>query len=228
MEDLVQGDPATLREVEEIVRPQMTKWAATYTQGAPGMELILGASVRAPWAPERHLRGGVGLYHCEPPNTMNLKHFLESDPSSYIGIGQGSSITDPLYRSLFGEMRDPKTCLKQIAYLMYRAKKDFAHACGGDTTAVFLRESDPAAFEIAPIWMQTAETAGVLFDNLLHLAGDAILSPTKRNSMASCDQLRSLMETMTAFRSRRFCTVFNQEICNDGVVRQFPQKLEDE
>jgi hypothetical protein len=222
MEDLVKDDPSTLREVEGIVRPQMAKWAAAYPYGAPNTELILGASVSAPWVPDRQNRGGLGLYFCQPPNTMNLQHFLDPDPSIYIGIGQGSSITDTLYKGLFGSMTDPKTCLKQIAYLMYRAKKDFANGCGGDTTAVFLRESEPAAFEIAPIWMQTAETASVLFDNLLNIASSAILSQTKGNAIAVCDHFRSVVETVTALRIRRFCTMFNQEICDDGIVRQFP------
>jgi hypothetical protein len=228
MEDLKHDDPATLREVEEIVRPQMTKWAAAYTQGAPGVEFILGASVRAPWVPERHLRGGVGLYHCEPPNTMNLKHFLEPDPSIYIGIGQGATITDPLYQTLFRSITDPKTCLKQVAYLMSRAKKDYANMCGGETIAVFLRESEPAAFEIAPIWMQTAESSSVLFDDLLNIASLAILSSNKNNAMAVCDHFRLAVEAMAAYRSRRFCTMFNQEICEDGIIRQFPQRLGDE
>jgi len=115
MGDLVQSDPSTLREVEGLVRPQMAKWAAAYPYGVPNTELILGASVSAPWVPERQNRGGLGLYFYQPPNTMNRKHFLESDPSTYIGIGQGSSIADPLYKSLFGSMTGPKTCLKQIA-----------------------------------------------------------------------------------------------------------------
>jgi hypothetical protein len=228
MEDLVQGDPATLRETEDLVRPRMARWAAAYPYGIPNVELILGASTPAPWAPERQNCGGVGLYFCQPPNTMNLRNCLEPDPAIYAGIGQGSTITDPLYKSLFGSMPGTKTCLKQIAYLIYRAKLDFANGCGGDTTAVFLREQQPAAFEIAPIWMQVAESTSAMFDGVLRVAASAVLSPTLEESMAMCDLFRSDLEFLKGYRARRFCTMFNQEICEDGVVREFPVDLPSE
>ena len=224
-EDLVAGDPATIREVEELVRPRMARWVAAYTRHLPEIELILGVSVRAPWVPERNLRGGVGLYFCQPPNTMLLKDFLESDPSTYVGIGGGAFVTDPIFSHFFRSMTHPKAALKQIAYMMYRAKRDHGAYCGGRTNSVFLRETDPAAFEILPVYMDRAENVGAMLEHVFSIASDAALSPTIERAEEHCDHLRSYLGLMRGSRELRFLTQFNQEICEDGIVRQLaPEK----
>jgi hypothetical protein len=224
MNDLVESNPISLQQVEELARPQMTRWAATYLHSTPNIELILGASILDSETSGKN-RGRIGLYFCQPPNTMNRVQFHGSNPETYIGIGQGASITDPLYRGLFDSIAGPKTCLQRIAYLMYRAKKDYANGCGGDTTAVFLRESPPGAFEIAPVWMQGAEITSASVDKGLSLASSAILSPTLENAEAICDLFRAQVRNMSGFRSRTsiFTTLDYDEICDDGIVRPLPK-----
>jgi hypothetical protein len=218
-EELLRSDLRTLRDVENTVRPVMGRWSASHPHGPPLGDFILGAALSTPWTPDRSTCGGLGLYHCEPPASITRKHFLEPVPSTYVAIGEGASITDPLHKSLFGSMTNPTVCLKQVAYLMYRAKKDFASACGGGTTAVFLRQSNPAAFEIAPIYMDVAEQYSALFDSTLSTAGTAILSSTLEDSMKMCELFRSFVEAMSGYREARFLTRFNQEICDDGSIR---------
>jgi hypothetical protein len=101
-------------------------------------------------------------------------------------------------------MTNPAVCLKQIAYLMYRAKKDFASACGGRTTAVFLRASEPTAFEVAPIYMQGAEDASSLFDSTVSTAGTPILCSTMEEAGKMGDLFRPFVELMDGYRSKDF------------------------
>jgi hypothetical protein len=216
-EELLAIDPATLREVEDVVRPQMAKWAAAYTHNLPEIELILAASVRAPWAPERHLRGGIGLYFCQPPNTMLLKHY-PPDPSTYIGIGGGASVTDPIFKTLFGSMANPRACLKQVAYMMYRAKIDHGQFCGGATNAVFIQEGGAAVLEILPVYMHIAEGYGNLFDSVLNTASMGLLSPSLESALKFRDLVGSYLETMDGYRSIRFLNQFRQEIGDEGII----------
>lgn len=227
-EDLVAGDPCTLRETEEIVRPRMARWAAAYTHHLPEMELILGASTPAPWVPEREKRGGVGLYFCQPPNTMLLKHFLEPDTSTYIAIGGGAAITDPVYKSLFGGMTNPKECLKQVAYLLYRAKKDQGQFCGGYSTAFFLRENGPAAFEVHAAYMDKAENAGMMLDQGLKLACSALQASSFAESEEFLKLVRDYLGIMKNYRSLKFVTQFSQEIFEHGVRPSDSQTSEDQ
>ena len=227
-EDLARGDPSTLRETEDIVRSRMSMWAAAYTHHLPEIELILGASTPAPWAPEREKRGGVGLYFCQPPNIMLLKHFLEPDTSTYIAIGGGAAITDPVYKSLFRGMTNPKESLKQVAYLLYRAKKDQGQFCGGYSTAFFLREKSPAAFEIHAAYMDKAEGAGMMLDEGLKLACSALQASSLEESEGILKLMRNYLEIMKNYRSLKFVTQFNQEIFEHGVRLLDSQKSEDQ
>ena len=217
-EDLIEGDPATLREVEDIVRPRMAKWAAAYTHHLPYIELILGVSTPAPWVPERQLRGGAGLYFCQPPNTMLLKHFLEPDPSTYVAIGGGAAVTDPLYKTLFGGMTNPKECLKQIAYLLYRTKKDQGQFCGGYSNAFFLREKDPAAFEILSVYMDKAENAGAMLDMGLRYACSSLQASSLEESDEFLGLMRNYLDVMKIYRSLRFMTPFGRELGVQGIM----------
>lgn len=227
-EDLVKGDPQTLREVEDIVRPRMAVWAAAYTHHLPEVELILGAATPAPWVPERQKRGGVGLYFCQPPNTMLLKHFLEPEPSTYVAIGGGAAVTDPIYKSFFWGMTNPKECLKHIGYLLYRAKKDLGQYCGGYSTAFFLQEKKPAALPLIPVYLENAEKAGMMLDHGLRLACSALQASTVAESEEFLKLMRDYLEIMKNYRSLRFLTQFGAEICVDGARQLDLQKSEDQ
>lgn len=219
-EELLQSDLSTLRDVEGIVRPVMARWSASHPHGAPAVDFILGAALSTPWTPDRTTCGGLGLYHCEPPATMTRKHFREPVPATYVAIGDGSSIVDPLRKSLFRTMTNPVVCLKQIGYLMYRAKKDFASTCGGATTAVFLRENSPADFEIVPICMDQAERLGPQLDMMLGTASDALLASTNERATEFCDMFRARVGLLRGYRQLNFITQFGQELCEDGSIRQ--------
>jgi hypothetical protein len=227
-EELIASDPATLREVEEVVRPVLAKWAASYTHDLPYIDLILGVSLRAPWSPEKMECGGAGLFHCRPPNIMIMKHFLETEPSNYVAIGTGAAITDPICRQLFGSMTNPKETLKQIGYLLYRAKKDLGRDCGGYSTAVFLREPEPAAFEIVPTYLDHAERAGMMMDRGLQLATTALQSSSVEESEGFLGLLRDYIGIMRNYRNLRFLTQFGQEITEHGVTQSDSQTLADQ
>ena len=101
----------------------MVKWSTSHPHGQPATEFILGIAIA----------GTHCLYHCEPPSSMNRKE--------YIAIGQGAAIVNPIRSILFRQGSGPRTTLKEIAYLMFRAKNDYASVCGGLTNAIFLRAS---------------------------------------------------------------------------------------
>jgi len=219
-EELKKSDPSTLAKVEDVVRPVMAKWAAACTYNLPDIAFIIGASVKGDWAPNKNDCGGIGLYYCKPPNTMLLKHFLEQEPSTYVAIGGGAAITDPLQKILFGgPMSNPKTTLKQIAYLIHRAKTDYGQFCGGATTAIFIREKDPAAFQIHPIYMDRAENMSGVLDHHLRIATSSVFADSLNNAEEFINLSRSLLKT-DQYRTLRFISQFNQEICDDGIVRQ--------
>jgi len=80
---------------------------------------------------------GMQLYFCEPPKTVVSKLLEE-----YASAGAGYSVTDSLHSTLLFRTShlSPQLVLRQIAYLMYRAKKELASFCGGDTTAYYICE----------------------------------------------------------------------------------------
>ena len=139
------SDPKTLGEVEDIVKSEMLSWSAGFAanQERPYTAFILGAQVQGiSINPDR-----MGMYFCEPPAIM-LRQTMENS-KGYIAIGAGLVVTDPLFRTLFGNLVPARVCLAQISYLMHRAKKDCRGACGGGTDAVLLRTSN-----LEPAWIE--------------------------------------------------------------------------
>lgn len=134
--------PTSLQGVEDIVKSKMKEWEKTFHSvvSQSYTAFVLGAIVLGnPVHPER-----IGLYYCEPPGKI-LRKTMENS-GGYVAIGGGCVVTDPLFRTLFGELVHPRICLAQLSYLMYRAKKDCRGVCGGGTDAVLLRvdDSEPA------------------------------------------------------------------------------------
>lgn len=222
-EELERGDITTLREVEEIFRPAMAKWAAAYSHDLPYIDLLLALSLRTPWSEDRNQCGGSALYHCRPPAIMNRKYFLETEPSSYCAIGTGAAITDPIRASLFMGLTNPKECLKQIAYLLYRAKKDLGQYCGGYSTAYFLSEKEHAAFEILPVWLEKAENAGLMLDECLRVACSAIQAGSMEQTENFLRIFRNHIDLLNNYRSLRFLTIFGDEIWEQGIKRSSSQ-----
>jgi hypothetical protein len=98
----------------------------------PYIGFILGCRL----APTQNNSDCLGLYHCESSGIL-LRKTVE-DSNGYVSIGAGSTVTDPLFRTLFGPLVPPRVCLAQLSYLMYRTKKDCRGACGGETDAALL------------------------------------------------------------------------------------------
>jgi hypothetical protein len=167
--ELEQDDPQSLPQAETNVRATMAKWVSQHPHGAPPVQLIMGISVDRPQHPIGRNGGGIELYFCEPPNTMVRKTALD-DCRGYIAIGAGSVTTDPLYRMLFAGSASTRGRLLQVAYLMYRAKKDMASACGGTTNAVVLRCKHEFPVWVPNVNMAMAEHQGQIFDATLRQA----------------------------------------------------------
>jgi 20S proteasome alpha/beta subunit len=125
-------------DLEEVIAYEMTDFSNAFRK-APEHQVIIGASLNGQ---------GVRLYFCEPPNTV-----LDKTVEGYVSIGSGASVADPLRRSLFRVTLhlDPQLNFRQIAYLMYRAKKEQVF-CGGDTTAVYICEDGRS-----PEWAKTRD-----------------------------------------------------------------------
>lgn len=143
--------------VEIKISEELAKWSAPHYE-VPATDLIVAAAITGK---------GVRLYHCQPRNTIQPK--LEG----YIAAGVGKEVTDPLQKTLFpathsSAMQSPQRILREISYLIYRAKKDNAY-CGKRTNAVYIRDG------AAPDWVSgddliAAEYHSKALDFLLQMA----------------------------------------------------------
>jgi len=176
-------------DVEQLITKAMTEWYVPYTE-APSTKLIAGIMLKG---------FGVQLYSCEPPNTV-LPH-----SEGYISAGMGASVTDPLNSVLFGhapQSRHPQAVLRQIAYLMFRAKKDNAW-CGGLTDAVYLDLKSEQAEWVSIPDMRQAEEASFQLDLVLNSAASAMLGYPEdylehnargvENSILTCKKIRDVV-----------------------------------
>jgi len=169
--DLKAKDPKSLVGVESIAKSTMSQWVSDFTfrEDRPFMQLVLGTFI------QHNPADGLALYFCEPPNTVTRQTLEDSDSKGYIAIGQGHTVTDPLFRTLFGKLASPHVCLAQLSYLMYRAKKDCRGACGGHTDAVFLKAEHSEPLEVERRDMAQAESLGQWMDAALARTASAII-----------------------------------------------------
>jgi hypothetical protein len=169
IEDLRLAQPSSLVGFEETIKNRMAQWAAVFTvkDDRPGVTIIAGARINP---------NEFGLYLCEPPSTVVRKTFANSN--GYVAAGAGQTVTDPMFRTLFGPAVPPRVCLAQLSYLMYRAKKDCRGACGGETDAVLLSEEYREPTWIERAYMKRAEEYGTALDATLARATSAIFSRT--------------------------------------------------
>ncbi len=196
-DDLRKSTITSLSECEMCVRTQMVKWDSSHPHGAPDTEFILGAA----------MQGESALYHCRPPNSMNRKE--------YIAVGQGAAIVDPIRSIFFLDCKGPKTTLRQVAYLMFRAKNDYASACGGLTNGIFLKHSPPSIFEISTSSMLISERSGFPIDGALKETMAALID----------GELPDLQNSRNADRAKQtwgFLTNTREVIEDDGTVRKLP------
>lgn len=158
--DLKEHDPCSWNAVEQWLKASMVRWYSEYRE-EPKTQVIIGAFVNRETA----------LYFCQPPNTVNR------NSTGYLGIGVGASVTDPLFRTLFGSLVSPHVCLREISYLMHRAKKENAF-CGGHTDAVFLKKEYSKPLLIERRDMAQAEAFGSRVDTALAKTATAVVCAT--------------------------------------------------
>ena len=185
-------------DVESLISGAMTEWYVPYTE-APSTKLIAGILLKG---------FGVQLYSCEPPNTVLPV------PEGYISAGMGASVTDPLNAALFGsfpQSRHPQIVLRQIAYLMYRAKKDNAW-CGGPTDAVYLNLRSEQAESVSVPDMKRAEDSSFQLDMVLSMAATATLSTGNDFLEHNAQAVSNLILKCERIREVVFHTVFGEEI----------------
>jgi 20S proteasome alpha/beta subunit len=150
----------TWKEIEEVIAYEMSDFSQPY-KTPPEHQLVVAGFLKG---------GGIGLYFCEPPNTVLSKMF-----EGYVSAGGGAAIADPLHDSLFGfsSSSSPQVALRQIAYLMYRSKN---HAfCGGETTAFYVRDTVLDVEGVRLRDFAEAETRMHRLDFLLRMTAHAIL-----------------------------------------------------
>lgn len=151
-------------QIEHEIAAVMTDFFVAYNSNPPQHSLVAVAFLK---------NLGMGLYLCNPPKTV-LPKLLEG----YVAVGLGADVTDPLRSILFEFSRTlpPQLALRQVAYLMYRAKKEKAAGCGGDTTAYYVCEDgrEPEMVRLADF--VAAEKEMSQLDCVLGMAANVALS----------------------------------------------------
>jgi len=209
MLDLRRIDPKSLIGVEQTVKAALTDWYSAF-RGNPLVQLLVGVFI--PPNPAFSNRHGLRLYFCEPPNTIARK--MPSDSSrGYIAVGAGLKIADPLFKILFDSPVSPRVCLGQISYLMYRAKKDCGAYCGGQTDAVFLKETHAEPTWIKRLDMACAESFGPHLDKALGRTASAVISETEgADTKAVLDLASDISFQGLAYRRVQFHSRAGEEI----------------
>jgi hypothetical protein len=140
-------------DLEQTVKTTMGNWHSGYAQGtAPQMSFVLAAMIGT-----EHRR----LYFCGAPNTVLPKPLGEP-----VVIGIGAQIVDPLIPSVITSAVPLRIALLQVAYLMYRAKRDHIYLRGSETDAMVLARGE--VHEVNRGDMADAEKLGPEIDNTLH------------------------------------------------------------
>jgi hypothetical protein len=209
--DLKNKQPDSLSAVESIVADRLTSWAGAFYK-PPSIQLALGAMVAKECIAGFPDEGGLGLYFCEPPNTV-LRKGMFDDSRGYVAIGSGATYTDPIYKMLFSfAIKTQRKRLLEIAYLMYRAKKDAAF-CGGYTNAIWLKRE-----HVEPVWiratdMERAEAMGPSLDFLLNGTAAAVQQHTEESIKSFVGTLGEMVVNVGSnFRGLKFYSKDGEEI----------------
>jgi hypothetical protein len=150
--------------IEPTIKKRMKAWHSSYTQGSPPeTSFILAANTGL-----QNRR----LYLCEPPSTVRPKELGEP-----VAIGIGGKIVDPLIPSVITGAVPLRIALLQLAYLMYRAKRDNVYLRGSETDAMIVTTKGEVHM-VTRGDMKDAEDLGPLIDNALQICFMGILGQT--------------------------------------------------
>ena len=187
-------------DVEDVISYEMSDFSQPFSS-PPQHQLIVAGFVE---------NLGTALYFCEPPKTVVPKM-----REQYISAGAGFSVADPLKRTLFTYTShfSPQLVLRQIAYLMYRTKKDLASYCGGDTVAFYIcadgrdpemvriedfRAAEKEAHQLDMLLQFTAKTAlGCFNQDLKTDSGNVALSISQSTTLRNVVFRNSQLEPIT-------------------------------
>ena len=151
------------KTIETAVSDAMLLWREAFNpEPIPATSLIVAF----------YLTGhGLRLYSCELPNNVLYEQ------SGYVAVGLGSAVTSPLAATLFDpfpQSRPTQMVLRQVAYLMYRAKKD-NYYCKGGTDAMFVSDDGKLLKRISALDFQAAERVSGQLDQIFNIAATATL-----------------------------------------------------
>jgi hypothetical protein len=148
--------------IEPTIKAAMQRWHSGYTQGnPPQVTFVLAANTGL-----QHRR----LYYCEAPNTVLPKHLGEP-----VVIGGGAQVVEPLVPSVVTGAIPMRGALLQVAYLMYRAKRDHIYLRGSETDALvisssgevhWLPQEEMATAEALCAFTSSGESPGLRFSRM--------------------------------------------------------------
>jgi 20S proteasome alpha/beta subunit len=191
--------------LEDTVSRCMTRWAKAFSQH-PNVQILLASFVAG---------SGVRLYLCEPPNTMLPKY-------GYVAAGSGAAVTDPIQKTLFGQEPafapyvDPQLALRNICYLMFRAKQDAA-LCGGKTDAVYIRTDGAEPEWVNRLDLEAAEKASYELDFFLAAAARFLLFSETENLEKNGKGLADMLTGLAAVRATVFHNIYGDVITPSAV-----------
>lgn len=185
-------------QLEFAVTKIMTDWYGAYGQiRPPSSALILGSRLNGQ---------NCKLYRCEPPST-----FLPQ--LSYVAVGTGESVTDPVYDLLFDSWipTTVTSALRRVCYLIYRAKEANAF-CGGYTTCVYLGDTRQSPITVRPTDIAEQEKLSEELNTLLHIATIYALDSTSEDIKVNSSGLRDTLEALADIRRTVFHDLSGNEI----------------
>jgi len=147
------------------------------------------------------------LYLCEPPST-----FLQIT-DCYIAAGIGAFVTDLLHSLLFRTTgyTNIQAALRQMSYLIYRAKKDNAF-CGKRTSCAIIGIESKEPIIVNPLDMQLAEREAGQLDFLVQSTTTLYLESTEANIHQNSQGIAQMMVGQQTMRTRLFHDTYGQEI----------------
>ena len=118
------------------------------------------------------------MYLCEPPHTV------APVSGTYIAIGGGRAITDPINAHWFEVLypHTPHACLCRISYLVYKAKQLVPAYVGGHTDAVLVSALLDFPYFIERESMNNAELLGARFDEAISRIACTAMSLNQQTS----------------------------------------------
>ena len=193
-------------DLEDSVSFKMEQWSGPFKE-MPQLSLLLVSTIDS--------LQETRMYLCQPPNTIVQKR-------EYVAVGSGSGVTDAeaaLFKtSPLSVLQHPQKNLRQISYLMYRAKKNHVF-CGLHTQGVYLRCNEGSEW-ITPLDFEAAERQAGKLDFLLQATTTfALFSDPGANLAANAKGVGEMVIGLEGLRSVSFHNLQGDLIGGSTVAR---------